>query len=217
MFSAFLCRTCDSQPFINLDSKYPETSPPTAHPPLRANTPLTHARGRGWVWSQRGFNTMKKIQYSVAMQPNPMKPDEEKKAYANLQLTGIVNINELADHIAEHNSVFSKGTIVGILTELSVCMRELILQGYKIELGDLGTFAPSISSQGAKTKDEFTSQNIKVMTVNFNNGKAFANLRRDAEFERTTTRRAQAAALKAENEGKTNADWTPEPEETPEP
>ena len=156
---------------------------------------------------------MKKIQYSVAMQPNPMKPEEGKKAYANLQLTGIVDINELADHIADHNSVFSKGTIVGILTELSVCMRELILQGYKIILGDIGSFAPSISSQGAMTKDEFTSQNIKVMTVNFNDGKAFSNLRRDAEFERTTTRRAQAAALKAENEGKTNADWTPEPEE----
>lgn len=155
---------------------------------------------------------MKKIQYSVAMQPNPQKPDEAKKAYANLQLTGIVDINELAEHIADHNTVFSKGTIVGILTELSVCMRELILQGYKIHLGDIGTFAPSISSQGAKTKDEFTASNIKEMSINFNIGKAFDNLRRDAEFEKTSTRKAQAAALKAENEGKTSADWTSEPE-----
>ena len=160
---------------------------------------------------------MKKIQYSVAMMPNPMKPDEAKKAYANLQLTGIVDINELAEHITEHNSVFSKGTIVGILTELAVCMRELILQGYKIELGEIGTFAPSISSQGAKTRDEFSATNIKTMGINFNDGKAFENLRRDAEFERTTTRKAQAAALKAENEGKTTADWTPDPEEEEEP
>ena len=156
---------------------------------------------------------MKKIQYSVAMQPNPQKPDEAKKAYANLQLTGIVDINELAEHIADHNTVFSKGTTVGILTELSVCMRELILQGYKIQLGDIGTFAPSISSTGAKTRDEFSAANIREMSINFNIGKAFENLRCDAEFEKTSTRKAQAAALKAENEGKTTADWTPEPED----
>ena len=156
---------------------------------------------------------MKKIQYSTAMMANPQKPDEAKKAYANIQLTGIVTINELARHIADHNTVFSRGTIVGVLTELSVCMRELILQGYKVQLGDIGTFEPTISSTGAKTKDEFTAQNIKSLTVNFRDGVAFENMRRDAEFELTSTRKAQAAALKAEKEGKTQADWTPEPEE----
>ena len=156
---------------------------------------------------------MKKIQYSTAMMANPQKPAEAKKAYANIQLTGIVNINELARHIADHNTVFSRGTIVGVLTELSVCMRELILQGYKVQLGDIGTFEPTISSTGAKTKDEFTASNIKSLTVNFRDGVAFENMRRDAEFELTSTRKAQAAALKAEKEGKTAADWTPEPEE----
>ena len=143
---------------------------------------------------------MKKIQYSTAMMANPMKPEEAKKAYANLQLTGIVNINELAEHI----------------TEQSVCMRELILQGYKVHLGDIGTFAPAISSEGAESKEKFGAQNIKDMGVNYNPGDAFDNLRRDAEFEKTTTRKAQAAALKAENEGKTTADWTPEEEEAEE-
>ncbi len=163
---------------------------------------------------------MKKIQYSTAMMANPMKPEEGKKAYANLQLTGVVDINELAAHITEHNSVFSKGTVVGVLTELSVCMRELILQGYKVHLGDIGTFAPAISSEGAESKEKFSAQNIRSMGVNFLCGTAFENLRRDAEFEKTTTRKAQAAALKAENEGLTTADWTPSEEEggeTPEP
>ncbi len=166
---------------------------------------------------------MKKIQYSVAMLANPMNAEEAKKAYAKLQLTGVVSINELAEHITDHNSVYSKGTIVGILTELSVCMRELILQGYKIDLGDIGTFAPSISSTGIEKKEEFSAQNITMMAVNFQAGKAFEQLRRDAEFEKTITRKAQAAALKAETEGATTADWTPEDDggntggDTPEP
>ena len=153
---------------------------------------------------------MKKIQYSVGMQPNPLHEDDPKKAYANLQLTGVVSINELADHITEHNSVYSKGTIVGILTELSVCLRELILQGYKIDLGDIGTFAPTISSKGAVTIKEFTQANIIKMGVNFKPGYALQDLLRDAEFEQTTSRAAQAAALKAQKEGLTTADWTPE-------
>ena len=153
---------------------------------------------------------MKKIQYSVGMQPNPLHEDDPKKAYANLQLTGVVSINELADHITEHNSVYSKGTIVGILTELSVCLRELILQGYKIDLGDIGTFAPTIGSKGAVTIKEFTQANIIKMGVNFKPGYALQDLLRDAEFEQTTSRAAQAAALKAQKEGLTTADWTPE-------
>ena len=160
---------------------------------------------------------MKKIQYSTALMANPMKPEEAKKAYANLQLTGVVDINELAEHITEHNSVFSKGTIVGILTELSVCMRELILQGYKVDLGDIGTFAPGISSEGAESLEKFSSTNIKEMSINFNPGKAFENLRRDAEFEKTATRKAQAATLAAQIAGHTTADWTPEEEEEEEP
>ena len=156
---------------------------------------------------------MKPIQYSVVMLPNPQKPEEAKKAYAYLQLTGNIDINELAAHIISHGSNFSKGTIVGVLTDLVVCTKELISQGYKVSLGDLGSFEPSISSTGAKTKDEFTDANIKEIRVNFNIGDGLLNLRRNATLQRTSTRAAQAAALKAENEGKTVADWTPEVEE----
>ena len=54
---------------------------------------------------------MKKIQYSVAMMANPVKPEEAKKAYANLQLTGIVDINDatyLQMYLAEYDVVLGK-------------------------------------------------------------------------------------------------------------
>ena len=160
---------------------------------------------------------MKAIQYSVTLRPNPQKPDEAKKAYATIQLTGNVNINELAAHIIDHGSVFSKGTIVGVLTDLVICTKELIRQGYKVSFGDLGSFEPSLSSTGAKTKDEFTDANIKEIRVNFNKGTGLLDIRRNVALQRTSTRAAQAAALAAENEGKTTADWTPEVEEGDEP
>ena len=155
---------------------------------------------------------MKKIQYSVAMQKNPLNENDPRRAYAKLQLTGVVSLDELAEHINHHNSVFSKGTIVGILTELGVCMRELILQGYKISLGTIGKFAPAISSKGAESLKSFSSDNIIEMGINFTPGVSFDNLLRDAEFEKTTARKVQAAALAAVIDGATSADWSDEEE-----
>ena len=135
---------------------------------------------------------MKKIQYSVSLQKNPIKGTT--KAYGNLQLTGVVTINELADHMAEHNTVFSKGTIVGVLSDLGSCLRELILQGYKIKLGDIGSFEPTIRTHGEPKVEDFTAADIVDMKVLFELGKDFDNLMRDAEFEKTSTRAAQAKA-----------------------
>ena len=156
---------------------------------------------------------MKKIQYSVSLMGKPGREEDPKKAYGTIQLTGVVRLSELSKHISEHNSVFSQGTIVGILTELSACIRELLLQGYKIDLGDLGTLTPTIKSKGAGDLKSFTAQNITDLRVNFAKGSALLNLRRDAQFEQTTTRAAQAAALEAQKEGQTSADWTPKTDE----
>ncbi|MBR3514560.1 MAG: hypothetical protein IKO12_09125 [Bacteroidaceae bacterium] len=135
---------------------------------------------------------MKKIQYSVSLQKNPIKGTT--KAYGNLQLTGVVNINELAAHMAEHNTVFSKGTIVGVLSDLGSCMRELVLQGYKVQLANIGSFEPTISTKGEAKVEDFTAADITGMKVLFSLGTDFDNLLRDAEFEKTSTRAAQAKA-----------------------
>ena len=136
---------------------------------------------------------MKKIQYSVSLMKNPIKGTT--KAYGNLQLTGVVTINELASHMADHNTVFSRGTIVGVLSDLGACLRELILQGYKIQLGNIGSFEPSISTKGESKVEDFTAADITDMRVIFELGSDFDNLLRDAQFEKTATRAAQAKAV----------------------
>ena len=141
------------------------------------------------------------------MRANGMNENDPKRAYASLQLTGKVTLNELAEHMAAHNTVFSRGTIVGILTEMTACSRELLLQGYSIELGELGSIYPVIRSKGAESAEKFTVDHITSFRAVFRKGKALKALRQDAKFERTITRKAQAAALKAQTEGSTSADW----------
>ena len=64
------------------------------------------------------------------------------------------------------------------------CMREQLLEGKKIRLGDLGDFSILLSSKGAE----------------------FKNLIADAEFNLVASRSAQAAVIKAIKEGKANVD-----------
>lgn len=164
----------------------------------------------------------KKIQYSVTMRPNPMHEGDPKKAYANIQLAGHFNTEDLCEHIISHNGTYTEGTVTGVLTDMVKCIRELLLQGYSIQVGALGRLEPSIKSTGAVSIDKFSEDNIEELNLIFTPGKRFENMRRDANFEQTTTRVAQAAALAAAKKGETTADWTPkskddEEEEEPEP
>ena len=86
------------------------------------------------------------------------------------------------------------------------CMREMLLEGKKIRLGDLGDFSLLLGSKGAESADKFTAQNITQVKVQWEPGKEFKNLLDDAEFNLVASRSAQAAVLKAIREGKTNVD-----------
>ena len=86
------------------------------------------------------------------------------------------------------------------------CMREMLLEGKKIRLGDLGDFSLLLSSKGAETADKFTAQNITQVKVQWEPGKEFKNLLDDAEFNLVASRSAQAAVLKAIKEGKSTVD-----------
>ena len=86
------------------------------------------------------------------------------------------------------------------------CMREMLLEGKKIRLGDLGDFSLLLGSKGAETADKFTAQNINQVKVQWEPGKEFKNLLDDAEFNLVASRSAQAAVLKAIRDGKSTVD-----------
>ena len=86
------------------------------------------------------------------------------------------------------------------------CMREQLLEGKKIRLGDLGDFSILLSSKGAEDADKFSAQNITDVKVQWEPGAEFKNLIADAEFNLVASRSAQAAVIKAIKEGKANVD-----------
>ena len=126
--------------------------------------------------------------------------------FATAQYTEVMSIEKFARHIADHGTSYSRADIMAILYMAVDCMREQLLEGKKIRLGELGDFSVALSSKGAETAEKFSSQNIQRVTVCWEPGSEFRNLLADAEFNLVATRSAQAAVLKAIKEGKTNVD-----------
>ena len=143
---------------------------------------------------------------------------EERRAFAVAQYAEVMTIEKFAKHIATHGCVYSRADISAILYMAVYCMRELLLDGKKVRLGDLGDFSVSLSSRGAADAQSFTAQNITDVKVVWDAGGEFKTLLADAEFNLVASRAAQAKVIKAIKAGENSVDLsTPTEEPTPPP
>ena len=68
-----------------------------------------------------------------------------------------IGLDELAEHMASHNTPFSKGAIKGILTDAVVCTKELLLLGKNVKFPDLAIFSIGLKVKGgADTKENYS-------------------------------------------------------------
>lgn len=85
------------------------------------------------------------------------------KYYAHPVVGEMVDLEQLAEHLASHNSPFSRGMIKGLLTDMVVCIKELLLEGKNVKIDNLAIFSIGIKNKkgGATSEEEFSlSKNI---------------------------------------------------------
>ena len=140
------------------------------------------------------------ITYSTFMWKSPLDESAVEKAYAKNQVTKVMTFDEFVKHISDHNGVFTRGTVKGVVSDTCSCLVEMLLNGHKVQFGELGTFGLSITCEPAESLTKFTADNIKAVNILFTPGKDFENLRSKAEFVPVASRAAQTATLKAEKE-----------------
>ena len=142
------------------------------------------------------------IDYSISVKsskPGTKKADvKETKAYGQAQIRKKLTLEEFAAHIREHGCVYDKGDIAAIITKTIRCLREQLLLGNSIVLGDLGTFAPTLKTKGATLAEDFSTANILAVNVKWTKSRDFkgTELRKDAEFNLVGTRSQQAETSK---------------------
>ena len=148
------------------------------------------------------------INFSLSMRAvDPSKQDGPKRAYPNAQAAKVMQLDEFSTHIAKHGSPYHRSDINAVLTRSVDCLREMLLDGNKVCLGDLGNFYVRLESKGAPSIAEFNaSAHITGVKVYWEPGPLFCDLINEAEFVNVATRRAQDATLKAERAGQTTVD-----------
>ena len=117
-----------------------------------------------------------------------------------------IDLDSLAGHMANHNTPFSKGAIMGMLTDMVSCVKELLLEGKNVKIADLAIFSIGIKNRGgANSEEDFsTSANIKGV-----------KLRARATGELTTKVLDLSATLKKASA--TTKTVKPDDDETPQP
>lgn len=84
-------------------------------------------------------------------QNNNKTSSQYKKWYVRPVIKEMLGIHEMAKHMAEHNTPFSAGTIEGILTDFSKCIREQLLNGNSVKIDNLAIFKITLHSNAFDT------------------------------------------------------------------
>lgn len=88
------------------------------------------------------------------------------KWYGRAVMTETTTLDTLADRI-QRNCTAKKADVKAVLEELSEVMRDELLSSHRVKIDGLGSFKVSLTTKSAETKDDFTANNVKRVSVIF--------------------------------------------------
>ena len=134
------------------------------------------------------------------------------KMYARVSYKQTMDLHDMAHHMAEHNTAFSEGLIVGVLTDFVKCVREMVLNGNTVKVGNLAIFKATVESNGLEVlydaqSDKVASATIGTLKEGDKTGAAVKTikllaqseeLKKDVKFSWTDKTKADIATAKGE-------------------
>ena len=112
---------------------------------------------------------MGKVLYDIYKVKNVKSP-VNGRFFGRVVPTETMDTEGLAQHIAEHGSVFTEDVVNGVLDKARRCILELLLDSKKVKLNGLGTFYLSAHNRkgGADTLEDFSvTKNIQGQHIRF--------------------------------------------------
>ena len=144
--------------------------------------------------------------------------------YARVSYKQTMDLHDMAHHMAEHNTAFSEGLIVGVLTDFVKCVREMVLNGNTVKVGNLAIFKATVESNGLEVlydaqSDKVASATMGTLKEGDKTGPAVKTikllaqstgdftrdeLKKDAKLAWTDKTKAEIAAAKGDANGNVN-------------
>jgi hypothetical protein len=141
------------------------------------------------------------------------------KTYARVDYKETLTVQDMAQHMAEHNTAFSEGTITGILIDFVKCIREQVLMGNTVKINNLAIFKATVegngldvlydpetdktvtATMGTLKPGDKTGPAVKVVKLLAQSTGEFTRdeLKKDVKFAWTDKTKAEIAAAKGGN------------------
>ena len=145
--------------------------------------------------------------------------EQAGKLYARVSYKQTLSVQDMAKHMAEHNTMFSEGSITGILIDFVKCVREQVLNGNTVKIDNLAIFKATVTANGLETlydadADKTATASIGTLKDGDKTGAAVKTikllaqstgdftrdeLKKDAKLAWTDKTKAEIAAAKGEN------------------
>ncbi len=91
--------------------------------------------------------------------------EQAGKLYARVSYKETLNVQDMAHHMAEHNTMFSEGSITGILIDFVKCVREQVLMGNTVKIDNLAIFKATVESNGLETMYDPDTDKVASATI----------------------------------------------------
>ena len=115
-----------------------------------------------------GTIQIKKYERKVLVGKKNEQRQQVQKTYGKIIYRGTLSLNDMAEHIMKHGSVYTEDVVIGVITKLKTCLQEMLADGYKVKLDGIGTLYPVCSSEGvADAKDYNASENVTRVGISF--------------------------------------------------
>jgi hypothetical protein len=145
--------------------------------------------------------------------------EQAGKFYARVSYKQTLSVQDMAHHMSEHNTLFSEGSITGILIDFVKCVREQVLMGNTVKIDNLAIFKATVEANGLDAMydpdtDKVASATIGTLAEGAKTGPAVKvikllaqstgdftreELKKDVKLAWTDKTKAEIAAAKGES------------------
>lgn len=112
------------------------------------------------------------IQYDLYETPDIRQTGEEQPLHPRVVFKGTIDQEEFLDRVHKFTGM-SRSMLAGAMLSFQNELRDLLANGWVVELGDIGYFSVSLQGPPVMNKNEVHAQSIKLKNVNFRVGSQF--------------------------------------------
>ena len=91
--------------------------------------------------------------------------EQAGKLYARVSYKQAMTIQDMARHMAEHNTVFSEGSILGVLTDFVKCVRGMVLMGNTVKIENLAIFKATVEANALEVLYDAEQDKVALASI----------------------------------------------------